>query len=108
MTNNTKTELAKQQLVDAKIEEIKARVTELQKRLGVQLQVTIYQGSLNESDDMRQAAPACRMSMISPSRGSYDTEYFAVRVVAEGLGEIPYALMAKEIYLEGESGQGGD
>lgn len=93
---------------NSKIEEIKARVKELQKRLGVQLQVTIYQGSLNESDDMRQAAPACRMSMISPERNSYDTEYYAVRVVAEGLGEIPYALMAKEIYLEGESSQGGD
>lgn len=93
---------------NSKIEEIKARVSELQKRLGVQLQVTIYQGSLNESDDMRQAAPACRMSMVSPARGAYDSEFYAVRIVAEGLGEIPYALMAKEIYLEGESSQGGD
>lgn len=93
---------------NSKIKEIKARVTELQKRLGCQLQVTIYQGSLNESDDMRQAAPACRMSMIAPSRGSYDSEFYAVRIVAEGLGEIPYALMAKEIYLEGECSQGGD
>jgi hypothetical protein len=96
---------------NSKITEIKARVSDLQKRLGVQLQVTIYKDTLNESDNLVKAASDCRMSFIQTKwdGGSKQEPSYAVRVVAEGIGEIPYALMAEEVYLEGESSsQGGD
>lgn len=95
---------------NSKIQEIKTRVSELQKRLGVQLQVTIYKDTLNETDNLVKAASDCRMSFIQTKweGGSKQDSSYAVRVVAEGLGEIPYALMVEEVYLEGESSQGGD
>jgi hypothetical protein len=101
MTNTT---------INSKIADIKARVSELQKRLGVQLQVTIYKDTLNESDNLVKAASDCRMSFIQTKweGGSKQEPSFAVRVVAEGIGEIPYALLVEEVYLEGESSQGGD
>lgn len=96
---------------NSKIAEIKARVSELQKRVGRQLQVTIYKDSLNTADDFKKAASDCRMSVLdtgyTPGKKE-DNPSYAVRVVAEGIGEIPYPLLCHEIYLEGESGQGGD
>jgi hypothetical protein len=96
---------------NSKIEAIKVRVSELQKRLGVQLQVSIYKDTLNESDNLVKAAGDCRMSYLQTKweRGSKeDNPSYAVRVVAEGIGEIPYALMCEEIYVVGESVQGAD
>lgn len=95
---------------NSKIEEVKARVSELQKRLGVQLQVSIYKDTLNESDNLVKAASDCRMSFIQTKweGGSKQEPSYAVRVVAEGIGEIPYALMCDEIYVVGESVQGAD
>ena len=96
---------------NSKIAEIKARVSELQKRVGRQLQVTIYKDSLNTADDFKKAASDCRMSVLdtgyTPGKKE-DNPSYAVRVVAEGIGEIPYPLLCHEIYLEGESSQGGD
>lgn len=96
---------------DKYIQEIKDRVQQLQKRLGCQLQVTIYKDTLNTTDDLKKAASDCRMSVINngytPGKKE-DNPMYAIRVVAEGLGEIPYALMAEEVYIEGESAQGGD
>lgn len=96
---------------NSKIAEIKTRVSELQKRVGRQLQVTIYKDSLNIADDFKKAASDCRMSVLdtgyTPGKKE-DNPSYAVRVVAEGIGEIPYPLLCHEIYLEGESGQGGD
>lgn len=95
---------------NSKIEEIKMRVSELQKRIGRQLQVTIYKDSLNAADDFKKAASDCRMSTLetgyTPGKKE-DNPSYAVRVVAEGIGEIPYPLICEEIYLIGES-QGGD
>jgi hypothetical protein len=92
---------------NSKIAEIKSRVSELQKRVGRQLQVTIYKDSLNTADDFKKAASDCRMSVLdtgyTPGKKE-DNPSYAVRVVAEGIGEIPYPLLCHEIYLEGESG----
>lgn len=95
---------------NSKIEEIKARVSELQNRLGCQLQVTIYKDSLNTADDFKKAASDCRMSVLetgyNPGKKE-DNPSYAVRVVAEGIGEIPYPLMCDEVYLIGQSAQEG-
>jgi len=87
------------------IEQIKNRVSELQQRLGVQLQVSIYNSELSgvsstgaENDRLDEAAVQCRMSKVLGADATY-----AVRVVAEGIGEIPYALMCEETYVEGDS-----
>ena len=89
------------------VEMIKSGIRDLQKRLGCQLQVTIYNSSLNDQDELVQAARDCRMSIITENSGEWGAEEncraYAVRVVAEGFGEIPYALMVEEIYLEGYS-----
>lgn len=82
------------------LEEIKRSVEGLQQRLGRQLQVTIYKDLLNEADDLEKAAGDCRMSISNSENPTY-----AVHVVAEGLGEIPYALMCEEAYVIGESSE---
>ena len=92
------------------IQEIKQRVEQLQIRLGRQLQVTIYDSSLNGDDELRQAAKDVRMSLIAEAGGDWtpgqaESGLYAVRVIAEGLGEIPYALMCKEAYIIGESSE---
>ena len=96
---------------DKFVQEIKARLEQLQARLGCQLQVTIYKDTLNESDDLVKAASDCRMSILNtkwtPGKKD-DNPSYAVRVVAEGIGEIPYPLMCEEIYVVGESVQGAD
>lgn len=96
---------------NSKIQEIKTRISALQKRLGVQLQVTIYKDSLNTADDFKKAASDCRMSTLdtgyTPGKKE-DNPSYAVRVVAEGIGEIPYPLLCDEIYQIGESSQGGE
>lgn len=88
------------------IQEIKDQVEQLQKRLGCQLQVTIYKDTLNSADDLEKAANNCRMSIINagytPGKKE-DSPTYAVRVVAEGIGEIPYPLMCNEVYLIGQS-----
>lgn len=93
---------------DKYIQEIKDRVEHLQKRLGRQLQVTIYKDILNTADDFKKAASDCRMSILNagytPGKKE-DNPTYAVRVVAEGIGEIPYPLVCDEIYLIGESVQ---
>lgn len=93
------------------LQEIKRSVEKLQQRLGRQLQVTIYKDLLNEADDLQKAASDCRMSISNseykPGNKS-DNPTYAVRVVAEGLGEIPYALMCEETYLVGESSEESD
>lgn len=95
---------------DKIIEEIKQRAEELQQRLGRQLQVTIYNSSLNGDDELRQAARDVRMSLVAEAGGEWTpgqakSGLYAVRVVAEGLGEIPYALMCQEAYIIGESSE---
>lgn len=93
------------------LEEIKSSIEELQQRLGRQLQVTIYKDLLNEADDLQKAASDCRMSIsnseYTPGNKS-DNPTYAVHVVAEGLGEIPYALMCEEAYVLGESSEEDD
>lgn len=93
------------------LQEIKRSVEELQQRLGRQLQVTIYKDLLNEADDLQKAASDCRMSIsnseYTPGNKS-DNPTYAVHVVAEGLGEIPYALMCEEAYLIGERSEESD
>lgn len=90
------------------LQEIKRSVEELQQRLGRQLQVTIYKDLLNQADDLQKAASDCRMSIsnseYTPGHKS-DNPTYAVHVVAEGLGEIPYALMCQEAYVLGESSE---
>lgn len=93
---------------DKYIQEIKNRVEQLQERLGCQLQVTIYKDILNTADDLKKAVNDCRMSIINagytPGKKE-DNPTYAVRVVAEGIGEIPYPLMCNEVYLVGQSAQ---
>ncbi len=92
------------------LQEIKRSVETLQQRLGRQLQVKIYKDVLNEADDLQRAASDCRMSIsnteYTPGNKS-DNPTYAVHVVAEGLGEIPYALMCQEAYIIGESSEEG-
>lgn len=95
------------------IEYIRERVAELQAGLGSQLQVTIYNSALNAGDELIQAAKDVRMSVVTEGGGEWTPgkkggSVYAVRVVAEGIGEIPYALMAEEIYLVGKSSQEAD
>ena len=86
---------------NSKIAEIKTRVSELQKRVGRQLQVTIYKDSLNIADDFKKAASDCRMSVLdtgyTPGKKE-DNPSYAVRVVAEGIGEIPYPLLCHGVF----------
>lgn len=94
----------------SRLELVKDKVVNLQGRLNCKLQVTIYNSTLND-DDFNQAARDCRMSMVSfkSDSGEWgDTlgEIFSVRVVAEGLGEIPYALMCETAYLENGEDKG--
>lgn len=90
------------------LEEIKRSVEGLQQRLGRQLQITIYKDLLNEADNLEKAAGDCRMSISNseyiPGKKS-DNPTYAVHVVAEGLGEIPYALMCEQAYVIGESSE---
>tara|TARA_R110001592_G_scaffold363387_1_gene686829 strand:+ start:17111 stop:17593 length:483 start_codon:yes stop_codon:yes gene_type:complete len=94
------------------INAIKARVKSLQESLGCQLQVTVYNSKLNSSDDLLSAAKDCRMSIITEEGakewhpGRESASIYAVNIVAEEFGEIPYALMAESIYVEGEKGAG--
>lgn len=86
-------------------EEIKLQVERLQKRLGRQVQATIYNSSLSKDDDILKAARDCRMSIVQQGKTDWISDkdlapIYAVRVVAEGLGEIPYALMAEEVFEE--------
>jgi hypothetical protein len=88
---------------------IKKRVEELQERLGRELQVTVYNSALNSSDDLLSAARDCRMSLVGEGGkewqpGTESSSVRAVRVVAEEFGEIPYALMAENVYIEGQKG----
>ncbi|AJQ96916.1 hypothetical protein [Gynuella sunshinyii] len=94
----------------SKIELVKDQVASLQSRLNCKLQVTIYNSGLND-DDFNQAARDCRMSMVtfksdSDEWGDTQGEIFSVRVVAEGLGEIPYALMCETAYFENGEDKG--
>ncbi|GAB1260313.1 hypothetical protein [Aurantivibrio plasticivorans] len=96
----------------SKIELVKDQVASLQSRLNCKLQVTIYNSGLND-DDFNQAARDCRMSMVtfksdSDEWGDTQGEIFSVRVVAEGLGEIPYALMCETAYFENGEDKGVD
>ena len=81
-------------------------ITELQTRLGRKLQVTIYNSSLNDGDGLVQAARDCRVSLVQPSGSGWDRNdqipIFAVRAVAEDLGDIPYPLLCEEVYIEGD------
>ncbi len=96
---------------DSLINEIKSRISDLQKRLGSRLQVTLYDSSLNDNDELIQAARDCRMSVVH--QGEDDSEWepgseqktvtYAVRAISEELGEIPYPLMCREVFVSGES-----
>ena len=84
------------------IEQIKSKVAELQRNLGVKLQVTIYsEGAKNAKGyvikTIQDIAKICRMSEIEVDGANY-----AVKIIAEGLGEIPFALSAIEVYEVGE------
>jgi len=83
---------------------IKKRITELQERLGRELQVTVYNSALNSSDDLLSAAKDCRMSVVTEGSGEWapgeeSGQVYAVRVVAQGIGEIHYALLAESVYM---------
>lgn len=75
--------------------EVKRKIQALQQRLGVKIEATIYDSTLHWGDDFRKLASDCRLSSLSyPLKGKQ--QHFAVKIVADGIGEIPYALWCHE------------
>jgi hypothetical protein len=86
---------------EERLQEVHAKVDELQKRLGRELQVIIYSSTHYPEDVFDDIATSMRLSVISFSTGDNKKEKYAVRVTVAKVGEIPFALSCGEIYTAG-------
>ena len=87
---------------EERLQAVHAKVDELQKRLGRELQVIIYSSTHYPEDVFDDIATSMRLSVISFSTGDNQKEKYAVRVTVAKVGEIPFALSCGEIYTTGE------
>lgn len=86
---------------EERLQDVHAKVDELQKRLGRELQVITYSSTLYPEDVFDDIAASMRLSVISFSTGDNKKEKYAVRVTVAKVGEIPFALSCGEIYTAG-------
>lgn len=84
-------------------EEVMQKVQALQSRLGCKLQVTIYREGLHPEPELKTIVESLRLSDIRFKTGhGNETENYGVHVVADGVGEIPYALSILETFEAGK------
>lgn len=91
---------------EERLQQVHAKIDELQARLGRELQVIIYSSIHHPEDMFDELADSLRLSVVSFSTGDGGKERYAVKVKAEKLGEIPFALSCAETYQAGESDGG--
>jgi|GEM_PF-5736953 len=72
-------------------EEVMQKVQALQSRLGCELKVTLYREHLHSEPLFTQIVDSLRLSEVR-FKTADGTENYGVHVVADGIGEIPYAL----------------
>lgn len=84
---------------EERLKQVYEKVFELQARIQKELQVIVYSSTLN-CDQVDVVAKSLNLSVMSfqTGSGSNNLEKYAVRVMAENLGEIPFALSCLEIY----------
>lgn len=85
---------------EERLQKVHEKVSELQGRIGRELQVVIYSSNLGD-DQIDDIAKSLNLSVMSFPTGKESNEKYAVRVKGEKLGEIPFALSCLEIYSGG-------